>query len=189
MISVPFLAGKRVLVMGLGKSGTATARALLASGAGIMAWDDDEGARRIAAEEAIPVANPLAINLAKADVVVWSPGIPHTHPQPHPVAEKARAANVPLVCDVELLARTKPMNRFLGVTGTNGKSTTTTLLAHVLAQCGAPVAAGGNLGIAALDLPDLPGDGRPRGEAGSQLEERELDRRRSGVDDEDALFG
>jgi UDP-N-acetylmuramoylalanine--D-glutamate ligase len=76
------------------------------------------------------------------------------------VAEKARAANVPVVCDVELLARAKPMNRFLGVTGTNGKSTTTTLLAHVLAECGAPVAAGGNLGTAALDLPDLPGDGR-----------------------------
>ncbi|CAA7622961.1 UDP-N-acetylmuramoyl-L-alanine--D-glutamate ligase [Magnetospirillum sp. SS-4] len=160
MIPVPFMAGKRALVMGLGRSGTATARALLASGAGIMAWDDDEGARRAAAEEAIPIANPLAINLAKADVVVWSPGIPHTHPQPHPVAEKARAAGVPVVCDVELLARAKPMSRFLGVTGTNGKSTTTTLLAHVLAQCGAPVAAGGNLGIAALDLPDLPGDGR-----------------------------
>ena len=118
MIPVPFLKGKRVVVMGLGKSGTATARALLASGVGVMAWDDSEASQRAAAETAIPIANPLAINLAKADLVVWSPGIPHTHPQPHPVAEKARAAAIPVVCDVELLARAKPDHRFLAVTGT-----------------------------------------------------------------------
>ncbi|CAA7622542.1 UDP-N-acetylmuramoylalanine--D-glutamate ligase [Candidatus Terasakiella magnetica] len=160
MIPVPFLTGKRVAVMGLGKSGTATSAALLASGAGVMAWDDNDGARRVAAEEGVPIGDPMVINLAKADLMVWSPGIPHTHPQPHPVADKARAAGVPLVCDVELLARAKPDHRFLGVTGTNGKSTTTTLLAHVLEQAGAPTAAGGNLGTAALDLPELPGDGR-----------------------------
>lgn len=160
MIPVPFLQGKRVLVMGLGKSGQASARALLAAGAGVMAWDDDEGGRRLAAEAGIPIGDPNAIPLTKAELVVWSPGIPHTHPQPHPVAEKARAANVPVVCDVELLARAKPESRMLAVTGTNGKSTTTTLLAHVLAEAGLPTAAGGNLGTAALDLPDLPGDGR-----------------------------
>ncbi|OAN46624.1 UDP-N-acetylmuramoylalanine--D-glutamate ligase [Paramagnetospirillum marisnigri] len=160
MIPVPFLKGKRVAVMGLGKSGTATARALLASGAGVMAWDDDEGARRQGAESALPIGDPMVKDFTKADLVVWSPGIPHTHPKPHPVAEKVRAAGVPLVCDVELLARALADHRFLGVTGTNGKSTTTTLLAHVLERSGAPVAAGGNLGTAALDLPVLPGDGR-----------------------------
>ena len=160
MIPTPFLTGKRVVVMGLGKSGTATARALLASGAGIMAWDDNEAARRLGSEAAVPIRDPMTIDLAKADLVVWSPGIPHTHPQPHALAEKARAAGVPVVCDVELLARAKPDHRFLAVTGTNGKSTTTTLLAHVLEQAGLPVAAGGNLGTAALDLPELPGDGR-----------------------------
>ncbi|MBF0325407.1 MAG: UDP-N-acetylmuramoyl-L-alanine--D-glutamate ligase [Alphaproteobacteria bacterium] len=160
MITVSQLKGKRVAVMGLGKSGIATAKALLASGAGVMAWDDNEGARRIAAEEAIPVADLLAIDIAKADLVVWSPGIPHTFPQPHPLAEKARAAGVPVVCDVELLGWAKTANRILAVTGTNGKSTTTTLLAHVLAANGISVAAGGNLGTAALDLPDLEGDGR-----------------------------
>jgi UDP-N-acetylmuramoylalanine--D-glutamate ligase len=160
MIPTPFLTGKRVAVMGLGKSGTATARALLASGVGVMAWDDNEAARRVGSEAAVPIRDPMTIDLAKADLVVWSPGIPHTHPQPHPVAEKARAAGVPVVCDVELLARAKPDHRFLAVTGTNGKSTTTTLLAHVLEQAGLPVAAGGNLGTAALDLPELPGDGR-----------------------------
>ena len=160
MIPTPFLTGKRVAVMGLGKSGTATARALLASGVGVMAWDDNEAARRLGSEAAVPIRDPMTIDLAKADLVVWSPGIPHTHPQPHAVAEKARAAGVPVVCDVELLARAKPDHRFLAVTGTNGKSTTTTLLAHVLEQAGMPVAAGGNLGTAALDLPELPGDGR-----------------------------
>ena len=160
MIPVPFLKGKRVAVMGLGKSGTATARALLASGAGVMAWDDNEGARRIAAEAGVPIGDPRAIDIAKADVLVWSPGIPHTHPQPHDVAVKARAAQVPVVCDVELLARAKPDHRFVAITGTNGKSTTTTLLAHVLAEAGIAVAAGGNLGTAALDLPELPGEGR-----------------------------
>ncbi len=160
MIPVSFLKGKRVAVMGLGRSGTATAKALLASGAGVMAWDDNEGARRIAAEAGIPIGDPMAINLAKAELVVWSPGIPHTHPQPHPVAEKAAAAKVPVVCDIELLARAKPDQRVLAVTGTNGKSTTTTLLAHVLDHAGIAAAAGGNLGTAALDLPELPGDGR-----------------------------
>ena len=160
MIPTPFLTGKRVAVMGLGKSGTATARALLASGVGVMAWDDNEAARRLGSEAAVPIRDPMTVDLAKADLVVWSPGIPHTHPQPHAVAEKARAAGVPVVCDVELLARAKPDHRFLAVTGTNGKSTTTTLLAHVVEQAGMPVAAGGNLGTAALDLPELPGDGR-----------------------------
>jgi UDP-N-acetylmuramoylalanine--D-glutamate ligase len=160
MITVEQLKGKRVAVMGLGKSGIATAKALLASGAGVMAWDDNEGARRIAAEAAIPVADLLTLDIAKADLVVWSPGIPHTFPQPHPLAEKARAAGVRMVCDIELLGWAKPNTRILAVTGTNGKSTTTTLLAHVLAANGLSVAAGGNLGTAALDLPDLEGDGR-----------------------------
>ena len=160
MIPVPFLTGKRVAVMGLGKSGIATARALLASGAGVMAWDDGEAARRLGAEEGVPIGDLQVIDLAKAELVVWSPGIPHTHPHPHAVAVKARAAGVPVVCDVELLARAKSGHRFLAVTGTNGKSTTTTLLAHVLERAGVAVAAGGNLGTAALDLPELPGDGR-----------------------------
>jgi len=160
MIPVPFLKGKRVLVMGLGKSGTATARALLAAGAGVMAWDDSEAGRKAAAEAGIPIRDPAQIPLEKADLVVWSPGIPHTHPQPHPVAERVRAAGVPLVCDVELLALAKAGSRILAVTGTNGKSTTTTLLAHVLAEAGIAAAAGGNLGTPALDLPELPGDGR-----------------------------
>lgn len=159
MILVPSLGGKKVVVMGLGKSGTATARALIASGARVTAWDDGAAARKAAQAAGVIVAEP---SLDGTDLVVWSPGIPHTHPadKAHPLAAQARAAGIPVVCDVELLARAKPANPMLAVTGTNGKSTTTTLLAHVLAACGRDVAAGGNLGTPALDMADLGAEGR-----------------------------
>lgn len=165
MISVPSLSGKNVVVMGLGKSGTATARALAAIGAHVTAWDDGEAARKAAAEAGVTVVEPKLEGPggdAAIDLVVWSPGIPHTHPteKAHPMAARVRAAGIPLVCDVELLARAKPGNVMLGVTGTNGKSTTTTLLAHVLAAAGREVAAGGNLGTPALDMADLGPEGR-----------------------------
>ncbi|HLO74967.1 MAG TPA: UDP-N-acetylmuramoyl-L-alanine--D-glutamate ligase [Magnetospirillum sp.] len=159
MIRVPSLSGKKVVVMGLGKSGTATARALAASGAQVTAWDDGDAAREAAVTAGVTVAEP---DLTGVELVVWSPGIPHTHPveKAHPLAAKARAAGIPVVCDVELLAHAKPATPKLAVTGTNGKSTTTTLLAHVLAACGRQVSAGGNLGTAALDMADLGEDGR-----------------------------
>lgn len=159
MISLPSLSGKNVVVMGLGKSGTATARALAAAGARVTAWDDGAAARTTAEAAGVAVAAPV---LEGCDLVVWSPGIPHTHPveKAHPLAAQARAAGIPVVCDVELLARAKPGNAMLAVTGTNGKSTTTTLLAHVLAEGGRAVSAGGNLGTAALDMADLDADGR-----------------------------
>ncbi len=158
MIKTPFLKDKKVGVVGLGKSGTATAAALSASGAKVTVWDDAEKAR--AAITDFKVENPLDVGLSHYDLIVWSPGIPHTHPKPHPIAQAAKSANIPLVCDVDLLAQAKPNNRILAVTGTNGKSTTTTLLAHVLEKSGRTVAAGGNLGTPALALPDLGDDGR-----------------------------
>ncbi|MDA8230502.1 MAG: UDP-N-acetylmuramoyl-L-alanine--D-glutamate ligase [Magnetospirillum sp.] len=160
MIPTPFLAGKIVAVMGLGKSGTATAAALRASGATVWAWDDNAAARETAIAAGVPIVDLHAADMAALALLVWSPGIAHTHPRPHPIADKARAAGIPLVCDVDLLARAKPDARFLAVTGTNGKSTTTTLLAHVLAGAGRGVAAGGNLGTAALAMPDLGAEGR-----------------------------
>jgi UDP-N-acetylmuramoylalanine--D-glutamate ligase len=160
MILVPYLDGKTVAVMGLGKSGTATVRALHASGATVWAWDDGEAARDKAKADGLALVDLHQADFSKVDLAVWSPGIPHTFPKPNPVAIRARAAGLALVCDVELLALAKPDARFVAVTGTNGKSTTTTLLAHVQKAAGRPVAAGGNLGTAALDLPELPGDGR-----------------------------
>lgn len=160
MILVPSLQGKTVAVMGLGKSGTATVKALGASGATIWAWDDSESARAAAQEAGVALVDLHAADLTQADLVVWSPGIPHTFPKPNPVAEKARAIGRRPVCDVELLARAKPGTHMLGITGTNGKSTATTLLAHILTHSGRDVAAGGNLGIAALDMPNLGVQGR-----------------------------
>ena len=159
-MALSFLAGRKVAVMGLGKSGTTTARALLAAGATVLAWDDDSTARDKASSAGIPVADPLAECPLGVDLLVWSPGVPHTHPTPHPLAEAARAERVPLVSDISLLARSRPGARVVGISGTNGKSTTTTLIAHLLAAAGIETAAGGNLGTAALDLPELGPDGR-----------------------------
>jgi len=159
MPAVPQLNGKTVAVMGLGKSGTSAARALAAGGAHVIAWDDNETARKAAAAEGVSIVDLLAEDFAAIDLLLWSPGIPHTHPKPHGVAEKARAAHVPVVCDVELLALACPNARFVGITGTNGKSTTTTLIAHILTSAGCEVAVGGNLGTPALDLPALSDQG------------------------------
>ncbi|HVI50854.1 MAG TPA: UDP-N-acetylmuramoyl-L-alanine--D-glutamate ligase [Candidatus Sulfotelmatobacter sp.] len=159
MPAVPQLNGKKVAVMGLGKSGTSAARALAVSGASVIAWDDNESARTAATAEGVTIRDLLAEDFATVDLVLWSPGIPHIHPKPHPVAERARAAGVPVVCDVELLAIACPNARFVGITGTNGKSTTTTLIAHILKSAGYEIAVGGNLGTPALDLPLLSDQG------------------------------
>jgi UDP-N-acetylmuramoylalanine--D-glutamate ligase len=153
-------AGARFAVVGLGRNGLPVARALLAMGADVIAWDDKPEARARAAAEDIPVAEPT---LAGLDALVLSPGIPHLLPAPHPLAAEARASGVPILSDADLLYRAVravgSRARFAGVTGTNGKSTTTALLAHIIATAGMPVAAGGNLGTPALALPLLPDDG------------------------------
>ncbi|MBF0333434.1 MAG: UDP-N-acetylmuramoyl-L-alanine--D-glutamate ligase [Alphaproteobacteria bacterium] len=155
MIAVPSLAGTIAAVMGLGRSGRATALALAASGAVVRAWDDDSGKRDAALAEGLTLADPLTGGLDGCALLVWSPGIPHTFPAPHPVAETAAARGVPMVCDVELLGRARSDCQFLAITGTNGKSTTTTLLGHIAQGCGLSSAAGGNLGTAALAMPEL----------------------------------
>ena len=153
-------AGRRFAVVGLGKNGLPVARALLAMGAGVVAWDDKAAAREAAAAAGINVAEP---EMAGLEALVLSPGIPHILPAPHPIAARAIAAGVAILSDAELLFRavrgSGSAARFAGITGTNGKSTTTALLAHILAHAGRPVAAGGNLGTAALALPLLPQDG------------------------------
>ena len=151
--------GKTVAVMGLGKSGTSAARALAAAGAKVLAWDDQEETRARAEAEGVGLTDLSHADWAGVDLLVWSPGIPHIHPEPHKVAAAARAAGVKLVCDIELLCVASPGARAVAITGTNGKSTTTTLTGHVLAGMGTPLAVGGNLGVPALDLPALGLDG------------------------------
>ncbi|HEY1936028.1 MAG TPA: DUF559 domain-containing protein [Acetobacteraceae bacterium] len=153
-------AGRRFAVVGLGRNGLPVARALLAMGADVVAWDDKPEAR--AAADGLMLRDPNKGDFA-FDALVLSPGIPHLLPSPHPAAVRARDAGVPILSDAELLfqavRRAGSRARFAGITGTNGKSTTTALLAHILSAGSVPNAAGGNLGTPALALPLLPDDG------------------------------
>ncbi len=159
MIPLPFAKDHRYAVLGLARSGLAAARALKESGAEVLAWDDGEAARQTASALGI-ATDPLdSLDWASLDALVLSPGIPHSYPKPHPAAASAKAAAVPLISDIELLARALPDARFLGITGTNGKSTTTALIGHLLERAGVSVAVGGNLGTAVLSLPKLESGG------------------------------
>ncbi len=162
MIPVTAYAGARVGVLGLGRSGMATARALAAGGAEPVLWDDTEPAR--AKAEGFPLAD-----LARAEglaALVVSPGIPHLYPAPHPAVAAARAQGVAVDNEIGLFFAAfeplrddlEPAPRVVAITGSNGKSTTTALLAHILAEAGRPVQMGGNIGRPALDL-DPPEEG------------------------------
>ncbi len=152
MIRIPEVAGRRIAVMGLGAAGLPTARALAASGARVLAWDDEPEARNRAAASGVAVADLLGADWHGIDTLVLSPGIPHNFPKPHPVAARARAADAAIVCDVDLLGRACPDAIYVGVTGTNGKSTTTALIAHILRTAGRAIEVGGNLGPAVLNF-------------------------------------
>ncbi len=148
----PF-AGYPIAVMGLGVSGLMTARALHVSGAEVAAWDDDEARRAAAAEVEVPLVNLYDCDWTQHTTLVLSPGIPHQHPAPHPVAKLALDAGCEIICDVEILARTMRDASYIGITGTNGKSTTTALLGHIMEMAGREIAVGANLGEPALALP------------------------------------
>jgi UDP-N-acetylmuramoylalanine--D-glutamate ligase len=158
MILSPAFAGKRYAVLGLARSGLATVGSLYASGAHVTAWDRRPGPR----EEVAPVAtiaDPLEIDLAGFDGVVLSPGVPLNT---HPIAARAREAGVPLIGDIELFALARaslPGHKVVGVTGTNGKSTTTALIHHLLDRAGVPARMGGNIGLPILAQEPLPEDG------------------------------
>ena len=152
MIPLPAYRGAEVGVMGLGRSGRAAAAALAAAGAHLRVWDDRSELRREFGD-----ARPL--DPSGLDRLVWSPGIAHLHPRPHPVAVRADAACVRPAADISLLMEAMPGCRFVGITGTNGKSTVTALIGHALGRLGLPHAVGGNLGPAALGLPALDAGG------------------------------
>jgi UDP-N-acetylmuramoylalanine--D-glutamate ligase len=147
------LKGQHVFVVGLGRSGLATARALTTDGARVTAWDDNEERRLIASGEGFTIMSPS--DAGRADLVLPSPGIPLSHPVPHAAVTAADAAQVPVIGDVELLARVQPLARIIGITGTNGKSTTTSLIGHICASDRPQVAVGGNLGPPVVELPPL----------------------------------
>ncbi len=158
MIEVSTRKDQTVAVMGLGGSGMAAAHALRAGGADVLAWDDDEARRTKAANAGLTLRDFSATGLDGVDALVLAPGIPLTH-RPHPVVQRARNASVPILGDIELLVEACPETCFVGITGTNGKSTTTALLGHLLESCGIRNQIGGNLGPPALGMtPPEPGE-------------------------------
>ncbi len=158
MIPSPAFRAKRYAVLGLARSGIATVRALVASGAEVVAWDANEEAR-LAVGAGVTLADPLETDLAGFDGVVVSPGVPINR---HPIAAKARAAHVPLIGDIELFAQARaslPQHKVVGITGTNGKSTTTALIHHIVKAAGIPTMLGGNIGLPILGEDALPEGG------------------------------
>ena len=146
-------AGKRYAVLGLARSGTAAVETLLASGAEVTAWDSREEPRSALAARhgaGLTFEDPATIDLTGFAAVVVSPGVPLNR---HPIAEAAAAAGVPVIGDIELFAQARedlPAHRVVGITGTNGKSTTTALVHHLLKSAALPVRMGGNIGIPVL---------------------------------------
>jgi UDP-N-acetylmuramoylalanine--D-glutamate ligase len=155
MIDVTPFKGIPVGVLGLGKSGLVAAQALTRGGAAVMAWDDNEAKREAAAAAGVAIVDLRSADLGAMPSLVLSPGIPHAHPKPHPVVARARDAGAEIIGDIELLARTQRDACYIGITGTNGKSTTTALIGHILARAGRKIAVGGNLGTPALSLDPL----------------------------------
>jgi len=164
MIPIPAYKDRRVAVFGLGRSGIAAAKALKAGGARVSAWDDSQAGRDFAAAEGLELDDLNRRDWGDIDALVLSPGVPLTHPKPHHVVELARAVGAPVIGDIELFASAinaipqKRRPKIIGVTGTNGKSTTTALIGHILKETGRNVHVGGNIGEAILTLePPRPG--------------------------------
>jgi UDP-N-acetylmuramoylalanine--D-glutamate ligase len=149
MITSPRFAGQRFVVLGLARSGLASVESLLAGGASVTAWDSREEARALVAGRAT-IADPLTIDLTGFAGVVVSPGVPLNR---HPIAAHAATFEVPVIGDIELFARIRPdlpSHRVVGITGTNGKSTTTALVHHLCLAAGLPAQMGGNIGLPVL---------------------------------------
>jgi UDP-N-acetylmuramoylalanine--D-glutamate ligase len=175
VITAKAFAGRHYAVYGLARSGLATAEALLASGARVTAWDDSlfsgEGRSPGRCEAAVPaaldpgvrrgteIANLNEADLAQFDSLVVTPGLPLNR---HPIAQRARDAGVEIIGDIELFARARPelpSHKVVGITGTNGKSTTTALVHHILKTAGVPTTMGGNIGLPILAQDPLPEGG------------------------------
>lgn len=143
---------KKILVYGLGRSGLSTLHALAKTEAQIVAGDDDPDRLEPAREMGVQVLDEGRQDFSEFAFVVLSPGIPLTHPEPHRVVKAANAAGVEVIGDIELFYRAGKTGKTVGVTGTNGKSTTVSLIHHVIKACGKKTVLGGNIGVPVLDL-------------------------------------
>jgi UDP-N-acetylmuramoylalanine--D-glutamate ligase len=159
MIAARAFANKTVAVFGLARTGLGAVRSLVAGGTTVIAWDDSSTARDLGGQEGAQIMPWREWPWEKITALVLSPGVPLTHPKPHGVVEHANNARVPVIGDVELFAREVRLNPDLpgkspviAITGTNGKSTTTALVGHILNQCGFDAQIGGNIGKSVLEL-------------------------------------
>jgi UDP-N-acetylmuramoylalanine--D-glutamate ligase len=156
MIPVTGFAGKKVAVFGLGGSGLASAQALVAGGADVIAFDDSEASIAKAEAAGIAVGDLRQVDWRSVAALLLAPGVPLTHPTPHWSVGLARAAGVEVIGDIELYCRERrrlaPNSPFVAITGTNGKSTTTALIHHLLRSAGRSAEVGGNIGTAVLTL-------------------------------------
>ena len=163
MIPVTGFKGKTVAVFGLARTGLTAARALVAGGANVSVWDENGDARAKAAAEGLRLADLGEADFSRFAALMVSPGVPLTHPEPHWVVKKAQDAGVEILGDIELFARTvnaaEPWKRpkIAAITGTNGKSTTTALLGHILSASGKDALIGGNIGAGVLGLESMHG--------------------------------
>jgi UDP-N-acetylmuramoylalanine--D-glutamate ligase len=163
VIPVLGLEGKTVAVFGLARTGLTAARALAAGGVQLALWDENPDARAAAAAQRLPIVDLETADWSAFDALMLSPGVPLTHPKPHWTVERAKAAGVEILGDIELFARTvhaaeawkRP--KVCAITGTNGKSTTTALLGHMLQAAGKDAPIGGNIGQGVLGLPPMHG--------------------------------
>ena len=161
MIPITEYAGKDVAVYGLGRTGLSAAKALKAGGARVHAWDDNEETRAKAEAAGIALSDINKRDWQTFAALVLSPGIPYKYPQPHRLVRMAEMTGVPVIGDMELFARAvqalpeRARPKIVGITGTNGKSTTTALIGHILKQAGRDVRVGGNIGTGVLDLAAL----------------------------------
>ena len=168
MIPVQGFEGQKVMVLGLGRSGLSAARALRAGGAEPLCWDDGAAGREAAEVEGFAISDPMEKGaLEGVACLVTSPGIPHLYPAPHRAIAAAMEAGIPVDNDIGLFFRSLAQGawaeldmppRVVAVTGTNGKSTTAALIAHILGEAGTPVELAGNIGRGVLDM-EPPGDG------------------------------
>ncbi|MBL42305.1 MAG: UDP-N-acetylmuramoyl-L-alanine--D-glutamate ligase [Rhodospirillaceae bacterium] len=159
MITAKEYKGKNVAVLGLGKSGIATVKSLAEVGANIFAWDDNSEIFSKLDKTKYKIFNLEQLDFKNISSLVLSPGIPLNFPKPHPVVERAKIAGCEVIGDFELFFRSKLKANFIGITGTNGKSTTTSLITHILKYRSIEVQAGGNIGTPVLSLDKIDTDG------------------------------
>ncbi len=156
MIAAHSMKDKTIALFGLGGSGIATAQAIIAGGAKVIAWDDNPESVARAQSAGIATTDLRQVDWKQVSSFVLSPGVPLTHPRPHWTVDLARAAGVEIIGDVELFVRERNLadenSPFIAITGTNGKSTTTALIAHIIKNAGRDMQLGGNIGTAVMTL-------------------------------------